>query len=93
MKPKDKILTYEQARELRWFCKNCTGTRQEFYDLLDQFTSLKAKLDRLEKTCKLIEEFFDKNITEDPVFREPEFFEEDETTAQSCAEKGETNGY
>jgi hypothetical protein len=61
MKPKDKILTYEQAKELRWFTKNCTGLRQEYYALMNQFLSLKDKLDRLENTAILIEKYFEQN--------------------------------
>lgn len=58
MKPQEKILTYAQAKELKWFCKNCTGTRQEFSALMEQIEEFKIKLDRLEKTAKLIEAYF-----------------------------------
>jgi hypothetical protein len=58
MKPADKILTYEQARELRWFCKNVTGTRQEFYEVFDRANKFNERLARLEKTCELIEMYF-----------------------------------
>lgn len=61
MKPKDKILTYEQARELRWFCKNCTGTRQEFYDVVEQVEKFKKNMDKLEKTAEMIEKYFKDN--------------------------------
>ncbi len=46
--------TKEQIQELKWFCKNVTGTRKDFYDLFDQFNKFKKKLDRLNKTCELI---------------------------------------
>ncbi len=54
MKPKDKTLTYEQARELKWFCKNIAGTRMEFYEALDSIQPFKAKIDRLQTTADLI---------------------------------------
>lgn len=58
MKPADKILTYQQARELRWFVKNCVGLRTEFYALLDKMNKFKNQLDRLDKTCQTIDDFF-----------------------------------
>ncbi len=58
MKKNDKILSYEQARELKWFTKNCTGLRQEFYQLMDQFLAFQSKLDRLNNTCELIDTYF-----------------------------------
>jgi predicted nuclease with TOPRIM domain len=66
MKPEDKILTYEQARELKFFVKNCTGLRQEFYELFDNLEAFKRKLDRLNNTCGLIEEYFKKHPEADP---------------------------
>lgn len=59
----EKILTYEQAKELRFFCRNVTGTRQEFYELLDKMNKFKDKLDHLDKTCKTIEEYFGQELT------------------------------
>lgn len=57
MKPAEKILTYQQARELKWFCGNVTGLRQEYYPLLDRWNAFDARILRLENTCKLIEKF------------------------------------
>lgn len=53
--------TKEQIKELEWFCKNCTGTRQEYYKLLDQFIAFKSKLDRLNETSKLVLKYMKKN--------------------------------
>lgn len=58
MKPKDKILTYEQARELQWFARNCTGLRSEYYPLKEKVEAFSDRLDRLEKTCEMIEKYF-----------------------------------
>lgn len=79
MKPQDKILTYEQAKELRWFSNNCTGLRTEYYTIVGVVEEFKGRLERLEKTCQLIETFFEKNITEDPVYRSS--VEESEVTS------------
>lgn len=54
MKPKDKILTYEQARELKWFCENVTGTRMELYENIKQMDEFKIKIDRLQQTADMI---------------------------------------
>ena len=62
MKNKDKILTYEQAKELKFFCKSVVGTRQEFYKLLDEMNAFKIKLDRLDKTCWLIGDHLSEEI-------------------------------
>ncbi len=64
MKPHEKILTYEQAKELKWFCNNVTGLRQEFYPLLDRLNAFNGKLERLERTCQLIEKFFSEHPNE-----------------------------
>ena len=57
-KPKEKTLSYAQAKELKWFCGNVTGLRQEYYAALEQVASLGAKLARLERTVELIDNFF-----------------------------------
>ncbi len=54
MKPKDKKLTYEQAKELKWFCKNVVGTRSEFYEALDTVHRFQTKIDNLQKTADMI---------------------------------------
>lgn len=61
MKAKNKILTYEQARELQWFSKNCTGIRLEYYELLGQVTKFGEKVERLAKQGLLIENFLRAN--------------------------------
>ena len=61
MKPQDKILTYEQARELKWFCKNVTGTRKEFYEALEVVNKYKEKIDRLGSQADEILQWCEKN--------------------------------
>lgn len=53
-----KTLTYEQAKQLKWFCANVTGVRLEYYKVMDIANSFDDRLKRLEKTCELIENFF-----------------------------------
>lgn len=50
-------LTPEQARQLKWFCNNCTGLYHEHYAVQGQLTKFTYKLERLLKTCELIENF------------------------------------
>ena len=57
MKPSDKILTYEQARELKWFCKNVTGVRIDMYSTMQKVNNFNVRIERLEETCGLIEKF------------------------------------
>ncbi len=61
MKSKDKILTYEQAKELKWFGDNCTGLRQEYYELLGSVTKFGEKIQRLSEQGLLIEDFLRRN--------------------------------
>lgn len=61
MKPEDKVLTYEQARELKWFSRNILGTRQEFYAVLDKVEKYKAKIDRLVQQAEHIESYCERN--------------------------------
>jgi hypothetical protein len=72
MKREDKILTYEQAKELKWFCQYVLGTRQDYYSVMDKANSFDLRLQRLEKTCKLIEEFFGEQLktTESAFFKD-----------------------
>lgn len=53
--PKPKILTNAQARELKWFCDNVTGVRQDYYKVVEVAGKFDERLKRLEKTCDLIE--------------------------------------
>lgn len=61
MKPEDKTLTYEQAKELKWFCGNVAGLKTDFYKVSDAVAAFDERLKRLEKTCELIEKFLDKH--------------------------------
>lgn len=63
-KKKEVVLNSHQLHELKWFCKNVTGTRLEFYDALDEMMAFKSKLDRLFRTCELVEKFL-KDMGED----------------------------
>jgi len=54
-------LTSEQIQELKWFSKNVAGTRREFYDVVAQVNKFKKKIDRLDKTKKIIKDFMEKN--------------------------------
>lgn len=65
MTPEEKILTYAQAKELKWFTKNCTGLRIEYYDLFDKFRAFKDKLDSLHQTCELIDRYFESHPAAD----------------------------
>lgn len=62
MKKDKMILTYEQARELKWFCQNVLGTRQDFYAVMEKTNSFDSRLERLEKTCRLIERYFGEQL-------------------------------
>jgi len=55
---KDKILTYQQAKDLIFFIRNVVGVRQDMYAILDLVKSFDERLKRLEKTCDLIEAYF-----------------------------------
>lgn len=57
-----KTLSYEQAKELKWFCRNVVGTRGDFYDVVDKTNAFDERLTRLEKTCDLIEKYLGENI-------------------------------
>lgn len=52
-------LTPAQLYELKWFCKNVTGLRPDFYKVLDSVTQFDDRMKRLEKTCAVLEKFFD----------------------------------
>lgn len=61
VKPEDKILTYQQVRELKWFSDNVTGLHLEYYKLLDQVNAFNEKMKRLQNTCKSIENYAKEN--------------------------------
>lgn len=62
MKKEDKLLTYDQAKELKFFCRNVVTTREDFYKVMEQANSFHERLRRMEKTCKMIEEYLGENI-------------------------------
>lgn len=62
MKKEHMVLTYSQARDLKWFCQNVAGTRLEFYEVFDAANRFNDRLARLEKTCELIEKFLEVKI-------------------------------
>ncbi len=62
MKKSAKTLTYDQAQELKWFCRNVMGVRQDMYDTIDTINSFESRIMRLEKTCELIEKFLGEKI-------------------------------
>jgi hypothetical protein len=63
MKKEDKILSYEQARELKWFCKNVAGVREDYYDVMSSANSFDVRLKRLELTCDMIGKFLGEHLT------------------------------
>lgn len=66
MKP--KILTNAQAIELKFFCRNVVGVRQDFYKVTTPVTEFDARLKRLEKTCSLIEKYLGEELNAIPSF-------------------------
>lgn len=54
---KKKVLTYQQARELKWFCENVAGVRQDMYRTEDIIIKFEEKIKKLEATCDLINNF------------------------------------
>jgi hypothetical protein len=62
MKKDQMQLTYDQARDLKWFCKNVVGVRQDFYEVSEKANSFDDRLKRLEKTCHLIEKYLGEKI-------------------------------
>lgn len=57
MKPEQRMLTYAQLKELKWFCDNVTGVRMDFYAVLDLVNKFDTRIERLEVTCRTIEKF------------------------------------
>lgn len=68
MTKKDKVLTYQQAKDLIFFIRNVVGVRQDMYAILDLVKSFDERLKRLEKTNDLIECYFrDEGMSEDEI--------------------------
>lgn len=80
MKKDDKTLTYEQARELKFFCKNVVGVRQDMYEIVEKVDKFDARIRRLEKTCELIEKYFGEKIE---AFKSPFINEENSKNGTS----------
>jgi hypothetical protein len=59
-------LTQRQAQELKWFCRNILGLKPEFYKLFDDVVAFKCRIERLEKTCQLVEAFFGEQLKAAP---------------------------
>lgn len=57
MKSSEKILTYAQAKELKWFCDNIAGVRTDFYSTINTVAKFDERISKLEKTCDLIDKF------------------------------------
>lgn len=62
MKPEERELTYEQAKELKWFCRNVMGVREDFYQVMGATKAFDGRIKRLEKTCETIEKFLGEKI-------------------------------
>lgn len=83
---KDKVLTYNQARELKFFCRNVVGTREEFYEVMNRANAFDDRLKRLEKTCDLIEKFLGEKIES---LYKSDFFKPEASTQPSSGEKAD----
>lgn len=59
---KQKVLSTTEAMHLKWFCQNVVGCRQDFYEVFDKANKFDERLQRLEKTCGLIEKFLGEKI-------------------------------
>lgn len=59
---KPKILTNAQARELKFFCQNVIGVRQDMYETIEKTQAFDERIKRLEKTCMLIEKFLGEEL-------------------------------
>jgi len=69
MKNEDKILTYEQARDLKFFCQNVLGVRQDMYEIMHKTNSFDDRIKRLEKTAVMIEKFLGEKIEATPTHK------------------------
>lgn len=63
--PKQKTahqITGQQLYEMKWFCSSVVGVRVDFYRTQDHINKFNDRLERLEKTCALIEKFLNEKI-------------------------------
>ena len=79
LKKEQMILTYEQAKELKFFCRSVVGTRQEFYKVMETVTAFDKKISKLEKTVRLIEDYFGEQLR--PIHTEWNKTQENKDTA------------
>jgi hypothetical protein len=56
-------LTGAQLYELKFFCRNVVGCRQDFYSVKEKADAYDERLKRLEKTCNALEKFFGEKLT------------------------------
>ena len=56
------VLTTAQAMELKWFCQNVAGVREDMYATIERSRTFDNRVKRLEKTCELIERFLGEKI-------------------------------
>ena len=68
MSKKPITLNYEQAKELKFFCRSVVGTRQDYYEVMDKANAFDSRLARLEKTCELIENYLGEELKRFPSF-------------------------
>lgn len=59
-------ITGQQLYEMKWFCANVVGVRVDFYKTQEHINKFNDRLERLEKTCVLIEKFLEEKIDPTP---------------------------
>lgn len=77
VKPEDKTLTYAQARDLKFFCQNVLGVRQDMYSVLDRVDGFNRRIARLEKTAALIEKFLGEKFEPIPTHEGKDVFDDE----------------
>lgn len=63
MKLENMQLTYKQAKELQFFCRNVAGVRSDMYKEMSKVHKFDERIARLERTCELIEKFLGEKNT------------------------------
>lgn len=59
-KAKSIEVTGRQLYELKWFCQNVVGVRQDMYSTIDKVNNFDARIKRLEETATNIERWLEK---------------------------------
>lgn len=59
-KAKSIEVTGRQLYELKWFCQNVAGVRQDMYSTIDTVNKFDARMKRLEETAANIEKWLAK---------------------------------